>query len=48
MLYEGYMAKEEYKMRVREAELAYQRRVVSQPGRLSLVVKNLATLIARF
>jgi hypothetical protein len=48
MLYEGYIAREEYKMRIREAELAYQRRAVSQPGRLSLVVKNLATLIARF
>lgn len=48
MLYEGYMAKEEYKMRIREAELAYHRRVVSQPGRLSLVLRNVAALIARF
>jgi hypothetical protein len=42
------MAKEEYKMRIHEAELAYQHRVVSQPGRLSLLLKNLAALVARF
>ena len=47
MLSEAYVAKEEYKRRIHEAELAYQYRAVSQPGRLSLVVKNLVGLIAR-
>ena len=47
-MFDTYLARDEYKRRVREGEKAYQNRVVGQPGRLSLIFKNLATLVARF
>jgi hypothetical protein len=43
-----YLARDEYKQRVREAEKAYQRREYSQPSRLSLIFKNIVTLVSRF
>ena len=42
------LVRDEYKRRVREAEKAYHLRVVVQPSRLSLIFKNLVTLVARF
>lgn len=48
MMFDTHLVKEEYDRRVREAEKAYQHRVVARPGRLSLTFKSLLALVARF